>query len=191
MQERHYINLTNGIEALPALVADASKPGWSFMRLQSTTIERQDWIKLFLCDVSDDLLMHLALGWRCIVHDRGTRRPLSKTIYYGLPLIKYVLDRRWYDLRPEVVVNRGRRGGLGTNVVRQFSAIYDDLFVHCEGDRGRVKRRVDYFKRYLPHASGTDAGAVLEGACVSTEHDGDREYYASLVRGVLAPEVQP
>ena len=104
-RERHYVNLTNGLESLREVV-DAGAP-WSFLRLQSTTIERQDWVKLFLTDLSDDLLMHLALGWRCVVHDRGTNRPFSKTIYYALPLVKYVLDRRWYEHAPAEVWNRG------------------------------------------------------------------------------------
>lgn len=183
MQTRHYVNLTNGVEALAGLRAAGA--AWSFMRLQSTTIERQDWTKLFMCDVSDDLLMHLALGWRCVVHDRGTRRPLSKTVYYGLPLIKYVLDRRWYGIDPDEVINRGRRGGAGMNVVNQYREIFAGLFVHSSRETGPVKRRVDYFKRYLAPGSGA-AGVVLEGACESTEHDGDYAFYAATVRVALA-----
>lgn len=190
--ERHYVNLTNGLESLRDLVdADAS---WSFLRLQSTTIERQDWIKLFLADLSDDLLMHLALGWRCIVHDRGTNRPLSKTIYYALPLVKYVLDRRWHGIEPAEVWNRGRRGGRGNNVAAAYAKIYHDLFTHTQTDTGRVKRRVEYYRRYLvarPMGDGVDGGVQLVGACVSTSHDGDGAYYRKLTHDALVPDLAP
>jgi len=49
-RERHYVNLTNGLESLQELIDDGAS--WSLLRLQSTTIERQDWVKLFLTDVS-------------------------------------------------------------------------------------------------------------------------------------------
>lgn len=185
-RERHYVNLTNGLESLREVVdAGAS---WSFLRLQSTTIERQDWAKLFLTDLSDDLLMHLALGWRCVVHDRGTNRPFSKTIYYALPLVKYVLDRRWYEHAPAEVWNRGRRGGRGSNVAGQYAKIYHDLFVHTRADTGRVKRRVDYYQRYLAPAPG---GVQLVGACSATSHDGDGAYYRGLAHAALVPTPEP
>jgi len=179
-RERHYVNLTNGLESLQELIDDGAS--WSLLRLQSTTIERQDWVKLFLTDVSDDLLMHLALGWRCVVHDRGTNRPLSKTIYYALPLVKYVLDRRWYELSPAEVWNQGRRGGRGSNVTAQYAKIYHDLFVHTAADTGRVKQRVKYYRRYL--VASVD-GVRLAGACSATTHDGDGAYYRDLAHTAL------
>lgn len=191
VRTRHYVNLTNGLESLGDLVAGGMS--WAILRLQSTTIERQDWAKLFLTDLSDDLLMHLALGWRCAVHDRGTNRPLSKTIYYALPLVRYVLDRRWYDLRPQAVWNRGRRGGRGSNVVGAYDKIYHDLFVHTQADTGRVKRRVEYYRRYLvplvPHDDGP--GVKLVGACEATTHDGDGAYYRGLAHAALVPTPEP
>lgn len=185
-RERHYVNLTNGLESLPELVdAGAS---WSFLRLQSTTIERQDWVKLFLTDLSDDLLMHLALGWRCVIHDRGTNRPLSKTIYYAIPLVKYVLDRRWYEFAPAEVWNRGRRGGRGSNVVAQYAKTYHDLFVHTMADTGRVKRRIEYYRRYLVASAD---GVRLAGASSATARDGDGAYYRELAHAALVSTPEP
>lgn len=188
LRTRHYVNLTNGLETLSQLVEWGAS--WAFLRLQSTTIERQDWVKLFLTDLSDDLLMHLALGWRCVVHDRGTNRPLSKTIYYALPLVQYVLDRRWYDLRPQAVWNRGRRGGRGSNVVGAYDKIYHDLFVHTQADTGRVKRRVEYYRRYLV-ARDPSHGVDLVGACEATTHDGDAAFYRELAHAALVPASEP
>lgn len=185
-RERHYVNLTNGLESLPELV-DAGAL-WSFLRLQSTTVERQDWVKLFLTDLSDDLLMHLALGWRCVIHDRGTNRPLSKTIYYAIPLVRYVLDRRWYEFAPAEVWNQGRRGGRGSNVVAQYAKIYHDLFVHTMADTGRVKRRVEYYRRYL--VASVD-GVQLVGASSATTRDGDGAYYRNLAHAALVPTPEP
>lgn len=177
IRTRHYVNLSNGLEALPGLVA--SGESWGVMRLRSTTVERKDWVALLLTDVSDDLLLHLALGWRCVLHDRGTNRPMSKTCYYAVPLVRYLLDRRWYGAEPTEVWKVGRRGGPGCNVVTQFAKIYHDLFAHASADGGRVKRRIEYFRRYLrPGATGV----LLETACQSTSRDGDRDYHAHLAR---------
>lgn len=187
MTTRHFVNLTNGLESLGSLVEQGAS--WSFLRLCSTTIERRDWVKLFLSDLSDDLLVHLALGWTCVVHDRGTNRPLSKTVYYALPLVKYVLDRRWYGLQPAEVWNQGRRGGQGSNVAAAYAKIYHDLFVHAQADTGRVKRRVEYYRRYLVDRPAN--GVNLVGACSATTRDGDGAYYRGLAHAALVRTPEP
>jgi hypothetical protein len=180
MKTRHHLNLTNGLEAAPALVAVGGS--LAFLRLQSTTIEHEDWGALLGAEVSDDILMHLALGWRCVIHDRGTRRPLSKTIYFAVPLVRYVLNRRWYGLAPSEVILQGGRGGSGEDAMELFASIYDRFFMRAQEDKGRVKKRVDYFRRYLV---GGSCGVNLEGDSVSTDHDGDRVLYARLAHETL------
>jgi len=56
---RHYINLTNGIEAVPRLQR-LGLPH-SFLRLPSTRCEQQQFEAL-VNDLDADLLMRLALG---------------------------------------------------------------------------------------------------------------------------------
>jgi hypothetical protein len=170
MRVKHYLNLTNGLEALATL--PAGEP-WAFLRLQSTTLEKRDWSGLFL-GLDADLLMHLSLGTCCIVHDRGTARPLSKTVYYGLPLVEYVLNRRWHDLDPGRVLLVGPHGGPGPDAWQEFSGIYEGL-MDGRDDKGAARRRIDYFGRYKQgHA------VKLSGASEATDHDGDRAYYRDL-----------
>lgn len=172
---RHYINLTNGLEAL-AEVQATGEP-WAFLRMRSTTLEHADWPRL-ISEVSDDLLMHLALGEACTVHDRGTRRALSKTIYQGVPLVRYLLNRRWHGLRPRSVALTGGGGGPAYDGVDWFETIYEGLFERAEGDRGQTKRRMDYYRRYV-----RGSAVHLIGSSASTEHDGDGAYYAGLTEG--------
>lgn len=173
-RRKHYVNLTNGIEALANL-----PPGepWSFIRLQSTTVERKDWLKLFGSDLDHDFYMHLALGYCCVLHDRGTRRKNSKTVYYAVPLVRYVLDRRWYGLVPEVALF-GRAGNL--NGARFFDEVYRSIFDHRGPETSRVKTRIDYYRRYT-----VGPRVLLEGRSEATTHDGDTAYYVDLVRSSL------
>ena len=50
--KKNWINLTNGIEDIENL------DNFSFIRIQSTTLERKDYIKLFL-DLDHNFLIHL------------------------------------------------------------------------------------------------------------------------------------
>jgi hypothetical protein len=55
----HYVNLTNGVEAVPAL--RALRLPYRFLRLPSTRCEQQQFEAL-MNDLDGDLLMRLALG---------------------------------------------------------------------------------------------------------------------------------
>jgi hypothetical protein len=55
----HFVNLTNGVEALPAL--QRMRLPYSFVRLQSTACEQQNFEQIVLA-LDSTLLMHLALG---------------------------------------------------------------------------------------------------------------------------------
>ena len=57
---KHYINLTDGLEALPEVQATGEP--WAFSRIQSTTIERRDWWSLLMIDLGEDLPMHWPWG---------------------------------------------------------------------------------------------------------------------------------
>ena len=169
-RERHYVNLTNGLEDLADLLVTPAT--WSFSRLRRTTIEREKW-DAFLGEVPDDMIMHLALGWRCVVHDRGTLRPLSKTLFFGVPLIRYALDRTWTGVVPEQVPLVGPRRGPAPDGAARFDAVYRGL-------RHDTLGRVRYYARYW-----TGGPADLVGAGSATEHDGDVAYYAHLARSLL------
>lgn len=169
---RHYLNLTNGLEALSELLAAGET--YSFLRIRSTTVERLDWHLLLVEELGADLLMHLALGHECVVHDRGTLRLLSKTLYHAVPLVKYVLTRRWYNehAAEAEVVSLGPRGGQAPDRRAEFKEIYAAVVEAPSPEGARVRSMLDYFGRYR---SGGVVRLTTSGG--STTHDGDRLYY--------------
>mmetsp|Transcript_7610 Transcript_7610/g.31497 ORF Transcript_7610/g.31497 Transcript_7610/m.31497 type:complete len:322 (-) Transcript_7610:127-1092(-) len=74
----HFINLTNGLEALDALDAAQIDPRTvNFCRIQSSHCEAADFYGI-LQNLDHNLLFHLATGADCVVYDlgsRGTRWP--------------------------------------------------------------------------------------------------------------------
>lgn len=59
----NYINLTNGVEAIPML--EFWNEDYRFIRIQSTICEQKNWDRL-IQDLDYDFLMNLALGHKCI-----------------------------------------------------------------------------------------------------------------------------
>ena len=94
----NFINLTNGIEALPAL--DHST---QVCRIQSSRCEANDFYGV-LQDLDHNLLFHLATGAECRIYDygsRGTRWPgeveqkIPRAIWWGLVWVRYALEEVW------------------------------------------------------------------------------------------------
>jgi hypothetical protein len=80
--KRFYVNLTNGIEALPAL-SDLVPPGeLRFTRLQSSHCEASAWDKV-LAEIDHDLLWSLSTGCSCYLFD----------LYVSLYLVDSALER--------------------------------------------------------------------------------------------------
>lgn len=164
--KKHYLNLSNGIEWLQH-VQESNEP-YSFIRIQSTTIERKDWIKL-LSDLDHDILLHLALGYTCVIYDKGTNRPYSKTIYYDVPLIKYILNRFWYGIIPQTVKRINRDGSLGEDLSAYFDSVYNTIFMYDQNkEKNSVKTKLKYYKRFL-----NSTEVHLKGVSESTGNDGN------------------
>ena len=167
---RHYINLTNGLAAIDE-VRVTGEP-WAVSRIRSTTFERENWHGLLMVDLDADLLLHLALGVTCVLHDRGTRRQLSKTQFYGTHLVTYLLERHWFGLTPAVVRVHGPHGGVGPDRAAEFDRIYLQAVAAGSADAGAVRKRLDYFGRY---AAGPSVWFLAAGG--STDRDGDVEHW--------------
>lgn len=71
---RHYLNLSNGVEAIEGLVHQCGVPPdvLRFCRIQSSHCEQRDFVSV-LDSLDPDLLMHLALGYRVRIYDFGSR----------------------------------------------------------------------------------------------------------------------
>lgn len=173
MKTKNFINLTNGIEAFEYYGERLHNP--HFLRIQSTTLERKDWIKLFM-ELDYDFLMYLALGYECRVYDFGTSKPYSKTIYQGLPIIEYVLTKYWLgkESKPYRLTRQGERVDADKKL---YNFIYDTLFTYnTTKEKQLVRNKLRYFKNYV-RADYLN----LVGVSMSTENDGNVPYYRELL----------
>lgn len=161
---KHYINLTNGIEA----IAQYNLPHYSFIRIQSTACEQHLWDKLIL-DLDYDFLMNVALGNDCIIYDYGTRKPVPRAIYQGIEFIKFVLNKFWYGVSDEVFITRSRNSAHKVNVTDYFNKAYSSL-------AEQTKTKLKYFQSFL--------GGKINIRCItsSTTHDNNKEFYAQILR---------
>lgn len=166
-----YLNLTNGIEYLN----DVEEP-YSFIRIQSTTLERKLYEKLIL-ELDYAFLLNLALGKKVIVVDYGTNRKNSKTISKGIPIIRYILNRFWYDIDEDVCFlncNSDKK----TKQTEYVKHIYNQLFVfNRTKEKEKVISKLRYFKRYL-----NSDRVYLEGKSFSTNNDGNYTFYSNLLK---------
>lgn len=171
MRTRDYINLSNGLEA--------TIPGAPILRMCSTTLERRDWLRLFGVELTPDLLLHLALGTRCVIHDRGTLRKNSKTVYLGVPVVRYVLAALWFGREAPSCEAPGPR--TDALVYDRFDDAREALAAlkAPNAHAGRVRKDLRYYARYLRPGLRE---IRLEGHSVSTDRDGDRAYFAALAQ---------
>ena len=124
---RHYINLSNGVEAIDGLLSAGVAPeALGVCRIQSSQCESQDYSGL-LADLDHDMMLHLALGHECRVYDFGSRgatwvaddgsaEPLyvPRAIWWGLEWWRYALNDIWRLPAQRTPILRG------VNVERNF-----------------------------------------------------------------------
>jgi hypothetical protein len=160
MQVRHFVNLTNGIQA----IEDYDLRDFRFIRIQSTACEQKRWEEILL-SLSDDFLMSAANGAECIVYDYGANKTIPRAVWQGLEWVKYSLRRRWHGLE------HGPQGRAATSGM-YFAENYGRL-------SKRAKARLDYFSRYI-------FGPLRVSALTSaTSRDGDTEWYVNAVSSFL------
>lgn len=112
---RHFINLTNGVEALSALQWLKSEEELRFTRIQSSHCESSAYNKM-LAQADNELLFALACGRNCYVYDFASRSKLSgvpRALYLGVQFIKWSLAYLWFsksapELIPDRVMVRGK-----------------------------------------------------------------------------------
>lgn len=127
-----FINLTNGIEALHDHGFSLSDV--SFVRIQSSHIESHKFDEI-LQELDHNLLMNLAMGFRCDIYDYGARSDTAKALRIGIEWIRFVLYRRWLG-NEYIPVIRFK------NVTNYFNEQYNKL-------TERTKKKLDYYKKYI------------------------------------------
>jgi len=159
-----YLNLTNGLEILNYDVSLAGL-GFRFIRIQSTACEQKDFYRI-IENLSDDFLFNLAIGNHVLVADATkTGRP-SRAIWQGLTWVVYCLYRVWFhtEKMPGWDEKKERQ------MVRYFRDLYRDL-------PKRTYNRLKYYRRWL-HIEDL---SHLNWLSISTQHDGDYQYFKDLV----------
>lgn len=160
--QKIYVNLTNGIEALPVLNGEVH-----FIRIQSTLCEQKLWSQMML-DLDYDFLMNVALGHECVIYDFGARKPVPRALYQGVEFIKYALYRRWLKQPYMPRISRSVSKVNYQNCETYFNECYNSL-------SDKAKKKLDYF---LPYAVGE---IHIETMSNSTLHDGDKSYYREIL----------
>jgi hypothetical protein len=188
---RHFINLSNGAEALPLLeAAGVPSEQVSFIRVQSSHCEAQDYYGL-LHNLDHNLLMHLALGFDCRVYDFGSRGN-----YWEVPAggadeagrvdgadtpsaeLQYVPRALWWGLEwSRYALNSLWRLETSTPLLRGYNVA--DLFdTKLRVLPKPLYKRLKYYRSYL--APGLQE-LRLSGYYAQTTHDGKKEVYRAFL----------
>lgn len=175
--EKHFLNLTNGIEAVN--FNDFNIKELNFMYVASTTIERKNWIKLFQ-DLDHNFLFNLSIGNKVIFYDFGTNRKNSKTCYLGINLIRYVLTRFWLGENDDNLCYRNTRSSNDKlSEVSYFNNIYESLFIYdMNRDKVNLKTKLKKYKNKFLITKSINLTYISR----STTHDGDYEFYKKTIK---------
>lgn len=165
-KKKHFLNLTNGIQALVRFNLNIEEV--NFIRIQSCWVESHKFEDM-LNDLDHNFLMSLALGYDCYVYDFGARSEISKATYYGLEWVRYVLYRRWFNKVTNPIVK-------GKRVDFYFDQEYRIL-------SRRVKTKIDYYKKYLL----TD-DIYLQAVTDFTTNDNKPDYFREILETQLNSE---
>jgi len=173
MKVKHFINLTNGIEIIPKLyIRDIN-----FIRIQSTTLECKNWYKFFM-DIDHNLLMYLALGFKCIIYDYGCKRPNSKTIYMGIPILEYCINKYWFNNEMEfVMVGRSfsnQKQYIEEEIYKRYFLYHDERLLNSKID---ISIKYKYYRRFIKDINKIN----IVGYSESTENDSNIGYYNKIL----------
>jgi hypothetical protein len=167
---RHFLNLTNGIEAIERF--DLKGEQIEFVRIASTDCEHKlgapQWDAI-LRELDSSLAMALARGDLCLIYDYSRDRDLSHALTYGVAWIRFALTMAWFGtvLKPLEVDGED----LSAFFARQWSR-------HTSK---RAKRKLLYFRNFVELDLRRIDLRVLGGR---TTHDGDWPYYRGLLKNV-------
>ncbi len=133
MKTKIFLNLTNGIEAFEKYGFKPEEV--SFIRLLSTHCERSQFERI-LEYLDSNFLLHLALGFHCVVYDFAANCEVSKSVNVGLEWIRFVTNKRWLNNSNYIPIIKN------IDVFEHFDKHYSQL-------SKPTKNKIDYFKKYL------------------------------------------
>lgn len=135
-----YVNIASGLEWLER-PCFAEPP--HFIRIPSTWCEQGEWDRVFM-SIDADLLMHLALGHRCVVYDCGSRKGwYSRAQWQALPILRYVCEKEWHlsptPVRFEPYADK--------STFHEADATVNTIY--CDTLTRSTKNRIKYFRHFL------------------------------------------
>lgn len=153
-----YLNLTNGLEALPSFTDN-----YKTIRIQSTACEQKRW-DFVLSDLDNGLLFDLAIGKTCFVIDFSQRKQKPRALFQGLEWIRYVLNRVWFNRETKALVR-------GNEASRYFAEMYKTM-------KPNTIKKIEYFKKFVK-CNEID----LIGIGAKTVNDGKFDFYNGIIEG--------
>ena len=160
---KKYINLTNGVEYLNEL----DLKNVNFIRINSTYIEQKHYDLLF-SRLSDDLLLHLALGYQCQIYDTSCHG-FSLIYRVGIPIIKYFLTKVWLDKEMPLYFSTRSGKHFICNNPEWLNQIWKSL-------KKSTRKKLKYYKMFL-----NTEEIKLEEISKYTEKDGNYPYFKLLI----------
>jgi hypothetical protein len=157
---KYYINLTTGLEILNDLPVHLNE--LNFIRIQSSHCERGAFEDL-LNSLDADFLIHLAMGYTCIVVDYGARSNTSKATRIGLEWIRYYLNKIWLDCDYKAIINLNDATEFFYNASNKISK--------------KTRNKIKYYRKFLM----TDQ-IKLVGYSKATYNDGTDKFFVDLVK---------
>lgn len=173
-RRRHFLNLSNGLEAASLIAGLAGLDAVRVTRLQSSQCEAQAFDGI-LRSLGPELMFSLAAGYDCYVYDfasRDAQRGVPRALFLGLQFVSFALAYLWFDERAESVHVRGHN-------VAQFWR--DEVMLK------RVAKKTRQMVRFYRPFAGRMAGGRVRlhgvyGAVAET--DGEKERQVDIVERV-------
>lgn len=115
--------------------------------------------------------MTLLCVCRCLIYDTGSRNKrtkASRAIWYGTEFIKFCLLSVWFPSKEKAAYLRGYPCG------EQFKA-------HIRSFKHSTRKRLKYYRRWLPADYNLNEGVKLYGVYRGTPHDSDKDFYREML----------
>ncbi len=156
-----------------------------FVRMQSTHLEANRYDS-FLEELDHNLLMHLAMGYRCYIYDYGSRKMDSmigqaRALWQGILWTRFALNRMWLnrltDEDPVYYLDPEQKSSRNTDFYPDFRR----QIVPCLSQNKVLRRRVKYYAKFV-NADAMPHGIRLFGVFKYTTKDGNESFYVDCAK---------
>jgi hypothetical protein len=187
---RHFINLTNGIEVIPQLLANGVRENEiNYIRLQSTHCESRNYNGI-IESLDATLLMSLARGDICLLYDYGSRGTgsligeddekygIPRAYWMGVEYIRHTLASVW---------NLEESGGKEATQVKRYVRGYNSgphFDEQIAAMPKTLRRKLKYFRPYV-----ATRHLHLYPIYRRTLHDADKQFHVDTMTSSL-PSVE-